>query len=75
MTLLWDFPEPPVLRDPRVALEPLQVEHAVEMAELLNDLGLHTFIGGTPATEPELTKQVAPPDTASWSPPTARNVG
>jgi RimJ/RimL family protein N-acetyltransferase len=40
-----------------VVLEPLQVEHALEMAGLLDDLGLHTFIGGTPATEAELTER------------------
>ncbi len=67
MTLLADFPEPPVLRGARVALEPLQVEHAVEMAEMLNDLGLHTFIGGTPATEPELTERYRR-QTVGWSP-------
>jgi RimJ/RimL family protein N-acetyltransferase len=67
MTLLEDFPGPPVLRNAGVALEPLQVEHAAEMAELLDDPGLHTFIGGTPATEPELTERYRR-QTLGWSP-------
>lgn len=34
----------------RLALLPLHVEHAGEMAVVLSDPNLHTFIGGTPAT-------------------------
>ncbi|MFD5759939.1 GNAT family N-acetyltransferase [Streptomyces sp. NPDC127044] len=38
------------LRTARLDLLPLRVEHAGEMAEVLSDPELHTFIGGTPAT-------------------------
>ncbi|MFI6324994.1 GNAT family N-acetyltransferase [Nonomuraea sp. NPDC050556] len=34
----------------RLRLLPLQVSHAEEMAVVLSDPALHTFIGGTPAT-------------------------
>jgi RimJ/RimL family protein N-acetyltransferase len=34
----------------RLDLLPLRVEHAEEMAEVLSDPALHTFIGGTPDT-------------------------
>jgi len=40
----------PELTSERLTLEPLQVEHATEMAALLNDVALHEFIGGEPAT-------------------------
>ncbi len=48
---------PPVLRASRLDLEPLRVEHAQEMAPLLNDPGLHTYIGGQPATPAQLQAQ------------------
>lgn len=38
----------------RLRLEPLRVDHAAEMAILLDDAGLHTFTGGKPATSDEL---------------------
>ncbi len=38
----------------RLHLEPLAVEHADEMAAVLDDPDLHTFIGGRPATREEL---------------------
>lgn len=41
---------PAVLLGARLELEPLRVEHAQEMAPLLDDVGLHTYIGGRPAT-------------------------
>ncbi len=41
---------PPVLRASRLDLEPLRVEHAQEMAPLLEDAGLHLYVGGQPAT-------------------------
>jgi RimJ/RimL family protein N-acetyltransferase len=43
-----------VLDGPRVRLEPLEMEHAEEMAPLLDDPGLHTFTGGQPASVSEL---------------------
>ncbi|MFJ2029087.1 GNAT family N-acetyltransferase [Streptosporangium sp. NPDC087985] len=49
----------------RLTLEPLAVEHATEMAEVLGDPALHTFIGGSPATAEQLrdryTRMVAGP--------------
>lgn len=45
-------PEP--LRSSRLELQPLRVEHAREMAAVLSDPELHTFIGGVPATPAEL---------------------
>ena len=38
----------------RLTLEPLTVEHAEEMAPLLDDAALHRYIGGRPATFEEL---------------------
>lgn len=38
------------IRTTRLDLLPLRVEHAEEMAGVLSDPALHTFIGGTPAT-------------------------
>lgn len=34
----------------RLELEPLHIEHAEEMAALLDDVSLHTYTGGGPAT-------------------------
>ena len=38
-------------------LEPLRVEHAEEMASLLDDPGLHVYIGGEPPSLPGLRNQ------------------
>jgi RimJ/RimL family protein N-acetyltransferase len=38
----------------RLILEPLAVHHAEEMVDVLGDPELHTFMGGEPATLPEL---------------------
>ncbi|MFG2196048.1 GNAT family N-acetyltransferase [Streptomyces sp. NPDC048639] len=46
--------EPPAIRTSRLTLLPLLVEHADEMATVLSDPELHTFIGGAPATGPDL---------------------
>ncbi|MFJ8646486.1 GNAT family N-acetyltransferase [Streptomyces sp. NPDC093546] len=45
---------PETIHTDRLALLPLQVEHAGEMATVLSDPGLHTFIGGTPDTAQDL---------------------
>lgn len=45
------------LSGPRLDLEPLHVEHAREMTPLLDDLGLHTFVGGQPANLPQLQER------------------
>jgi RimJ/RimL family protein N-acetyltransferase len=55
----------PSLRDGRLVLEPLRVEHATEMAPVLSDAALFTFTGGAPlsraALEERYARQVAGP--------------
>ncbi len=51
---LDNWPAATALEGPRLALEPLAVSHAEEMAPLLDDTELHVFIGGQPATVEEL---------------------
>jgi RimJ/RimL family protein N-acetyltransferase len=41
----------------RLVLEPLRVEHAAEMALTLDDVRLHEFTGGEPATRAELSSR------------------
>lgn len=50
-------PASPSLSSSRLLLEPLRVDHAEEMASLLDDPGLYTFIGGRPATREELRER------------------
>lgn len=49
---------PTLLADPirtaRLLLEPLRVEHAVEAAAAFDDIALHTYTGGAPATAEHL---------------------
>lgn len=54
MVHLNNWPARAALVGPRLQLEPLRVEHAEEMAPLLDDAGLYMFIGGQPATAEEL---------------------
>lgn len=61
------------VRTARLTLEPLAVHHAAEMAEVLGDPALHTFIGGSPETPEQLRDRYArlaatpPPDRGeSW---------
>jgi RimJ/RimL family protein N-acetyltransferase len=54
-SLSW--PSAPPLRGFRLELEPLTIEHAAEMAPLLDDVELHTFIGGEPLSQEELTER------------------
>lgn len=54
MRLQESWPTAEVIKTARLTLEPLQVEHAVEMAPLLDDEQLHQYIGGHPATPEEL---------------------
>ena len=60
------------IRTERLDLLPLRVEHAAEMAAVLGDPALHTFIGGTPETPEGLLARyerlVAGPSdpTVSW---------
>ena len=58
----------------RLTWEPLSVEHAAEMAPLLDDVALHDFIGGAPETAPESCngatagspRAVSPDGTQQW---------
>ena len=54
-----DWAEAQPLLSERLALGPLRVEHADEMAPLLDDPALHTFIGGKPASLQELRTRYA----------------
>jgi RimJ/RimL family protein N-acetyltransferase len=54
-----DWPAAPRLRTERLVLEPLTVDHAEEMAPLLDDSALHAFTGGSPATLQELRRRYA----------------
>lgn len=48
------WPPATQLRTPRLRLEPLRVAHAREAATALDDVRLHTWTGGTPASREEL---------------------
>jgi RimJ/RimL family protein N-acetyltransferase len=54
MTGATDWPQAQELTTERLTLEPLRVDHAIEMAPLLDDPALHAYIGGLPATADEL---------------------
>jgi RimJ/RimL family protein N-acetyltransferase len=71
LTAPWPRAEP--LTTPRLTLEPLRVEHARELAPLLDDPALHAFTDGAPETEAQLRaryeRQVAghaPDRSAGW---------
>ncbi len=49
----------PVLGDGRLVLEPLRVEHAGEMVDVLSDAGLYDFTGGSPPSREELEQRYA----------------
>ena len=49
----------PSLRDGRLVLEPLRVEHAAEMATVLSDAALYTFTGGSPLSRSALEQRYA----------------
>lgn len=51
--------EAEVIGTQRLSLVPQRVEHAREMAAVLADPALHTFIGGEPATAEELRSRYA----------------
>jgi RimJ/RimL family protein N-acetyltransferase len=46
--------DPSPLTTERLALEPLHVEHATEMVDVLSDPALYEYIGGEPPSEAEL---------------------
>ena len=66
------FPAAPPLSSARLDLEPLRVEHAEETGPLLDDPGLHVFIGGGPASPAELRERYrrqtvgSSPDDSQW---------
>jgi RimJ/RimL family protein N-acetyltransferase len=49
--------EPSAITTERLQLEPLRVDHADELAAVLDDAILHEFVGGAPATLPELRQR------------------
>ncbi len=49
----------PILETERLVLEPLRLEHAIEMAPVLDDVALHRFTGGQPPTADELRERYA----------------
>ncbi|MEU9520649.1 GNAT family N-acetyltransferase [Streptomyces sp. NPDC048224] len=63
---------PATIRTDRLTLLPLRAEHADEMATVLSDPGLHTFIGGAPDTAEALRTRYerwtagSPDPAASW---------
>jgi RimJ/RimL family protein N-acetyltransferase len=54
VTGLDDWPPATALQSERLILEPLRLEHADEMAPLLDDPRLHEFTGGEPRSLTEL---------------------
>lgn len=58
-TGLQGWPPAPRLTTDRLLLEPLRVEHADEMAGILDDPDLHAYIGGDPATVDQLRSRYA----------------
>lgn len=55
-----------LLATTRLDLEPLRVDHAAELAPLLDDAGLHAFTSGEPATLDELIARYER-QAADWS--------
>jgi RimJ/RimL family protein N-acetyltransferase len=53
----WPTTEP--IDTARLTLEPLGVDHASEMADVLADPGLYEYVGGTPPSEAELEPRYA----------------
>jgi RimJ/RimL family protein N-acetyltransferase len=67
MSALEDWPAAPALRTARLSLEPLSVEHADEMAPVLDDPRLYAFTGGSPCPLAELRDRYRR-QLAGWSP-------
>jgi RimJ/RimL family protein N-acetyltransferase len=53
------WPIAALIETERLRLEPLRVDHATELAAVLDDERLHEFIGGRPATAAELRSRYA----------------
>ena len=54
-----DWPSAEPIETPRLTLEPLRVEHAGEMADVLADPRLYDYIGGTPPSPAQLRTRYA----------------
>jgi RimJ/RimL family protein N-acetyltransferase len=54
-----DWPTAEPIQTPRLTLEPLRVDHAAEMVEVLGDPRLYEFTGGRPPPLDELGAQYA----------------
>ncbi|SCL60904.1 Protein N-acetyltransferase, RimJ/RimL family [Micromonospora citrea] len=52
-----DWPTAEIIGTERLVLEPLRVDHAEELAPLLDDPALHDYIGGSPASLDELRER------------------
>jgi len=57
MSALEDWPPAAVLQTARLSLEPLRIDHAEEMASVLDDPRLFAFTGGSPCTLDELRER------------------
>lgn len=60
-----------MIETPLLTLVPLEPAHADEMAVVLSDPALHTYIGGAPLTAPELRQRyerlvAGPPGWRNW---------
>jgi RimJ/RimL family protein N-acetyltransferase len=64
---LRSFADPSPIRTAGLHLEPLRAAHAEELAVLLDDERLHEFIGGAPASTPQLRERYEA-QSAGWSP-------
>jgi RimJ/RimL family protein N-acetyltransferase len=67
MSALEDWPPAPILQTARLTLEPLRIDHAEEMASVLDDPRLFAFTGGSPCTLDELGDRYRRQVTG-WSP-------
>lgn len=54
-----DWPTAEPIETPRLTLEPLRVDHATEMADVLADPRLYEYIGGTPPSPAQLRTRYA----------------
>ncbi|MCM0676475.1 GNAT family N-acetyltransferase [Micromonospora phytophila] len=52
-----NWPAAEIISTERLVLEPLRVEHAEELAPILDDPGLHEYTGGLPASPDELRER------------------
>jgi RimJ/RimL family protein N-acetyltransferase len=59
VTHIDPWPTATLLTGRRLVLEPLQPDHADEMAVVLDDPALHEYAGGAPATAEELRRRYA----------------